>query len=121
MAERRMTKRIEGNTIIFTVGEEELSYNTDFLPAEIKNYLIPFGVGHKLGDSANLAKSEEEIKTCIQKTWDSLMAGNWSVRGEAKTKEPKISKKTILENIEKLPENERDMAKALLAQMGFEL
>ena len=123
MAAKKLGKKIEGSEIIFTVGDDEIRYNTAELPEEIRQKLVPFGCGHKLGDAAASAKTPEEIVTAIDKVWNGMVAGNWTTRvpGEPKEKAPKINLKTILENLAKLPEEQQEVAKTLLASMGITL
>lgn len=127
MSVKKLGKKIEGNEVVFTLGEadgEELRFDATTLPEEIKARLIPFAVGHKLGDAAASSKTVDEIKAAINRVWDALMANTWTsraptVEGEAKEKTPKISKKTILANLEKLPPEQQESAKILLAAMGI--
>lgn len=120
---KKLTKKIEGTDVLITVLgiEEEMVFNTGDLPAEIQSRLIPFGAGHKLGDSAASAKTPEDAAAAIKRVWEGLLAGEWSVRqpAEEKEKAPKISKKTILENLQNLPEDKREMAMELLKGMGI--
>ena len=121
MAAKKLGKKIEQNDVVFMIGEEEVRYDTTLLPQEVKDRLVPFGAGHKLGDSAASAKTPEDMKKNIQRVWDGMMESKWSTRvpGEEKEKTPKISQKTIMENLAKLPEEQQEAAKALLASMGI--
>ena len=121
MAAKKLGKKIEGTEVLFSLGKEELRYDSATLPQEMKDRLIVSGLGHKLGDSAAGAKTPEESKTNIERVWTNLMAGEWKTAREAseESKTPKISQKTILENLEKLPPEQQEAAKVLLAAMGF--
>ena len=124
MAAKKMTKRIEGTDVIISVLgiEGDLTFNTNDLSKEIQDRFIPFGLSHKLGDSAAAAKTPEDAKAAITRVWEGLLAGNWTTRTPAEEgaeKAPKISKKTILENLNNLPEDQREAAKVLLASMGI--
>ena len=123
MAAKKLGKKIEGTEVIFSIGEEEIRYDTATLPQDMKDHLIVSGAGHKLGDSAAGAKTPEESKAAIQKVWDGLMQSKWTTRipGEPGEKAPKLTKSAILANIEKLPVEQQEAAKALLAAMGFNL
>jgi len=128
MSKKKMGKAVEGTEVIFTFGEEgaeeEIRYDCATLPQEIQDRLAPFGLGHKLGDAAASSKTPEESKAAIQRVFEGLMDSKWTTRApaaEGAEKAPKISKKTILENIANLPESEREAAKALLAAMGIKL
>jgi hypothetical protein len=121
MAAKKLGKKIEQNEVVFNIGEEEVRYDTALLSQEVKDRLVVFGAGHKLGDSAASAKTPEDMKKNIQRVWDGMIAGNWSTRvpGEERERTPKISQKTILANLEKLPVEQQEAAKALLASMGI--
>ncbi len=121
MAAKKLGKKIEGTEVVFTFGEDEVRYDSAMLPPDMKDAFVPFGLGHKLGDSAASAKTTEEMKTAIDRVWNGLMESKWSTRtpGEAKEKKPAFSKKTILENLASLPEDQQEQAKALLASMGI--
>jgi hypothetical protein len=120
---KKLEKRIEGSDVIISVLgiEEPLVFNTGDLPQEIQNRLVPFGAGHKLGDSAASAKTPEESVEAIQKVWAGMLEGKWSTRTAAvpSEKAPKLTKSAILANLEKLPEDQREAAKAFLATLGF--
>jgi hypothetical protein len=123
MSAKKLGKKIEGTEVIFTIGEEEVRYDTATLPQDIQSRLVPFGCGHKLGDAAASSKTPEESKVAIQRVWEGLMEDKWTTRvpGEPKEKTPKISQKTILENLSKLPADQQEAAKALLASMGISI
>jgi len=123
---RKLSKKIEGNDVIISVLgiEGDMTFDSSALSEEIRARLVPFGLGHKLGDSAAGAKTPEEAKTAIQRVWDGMVAGNWKTRlpaEEGAEKAPKISQKTILANLEKLPPEQQEAARSLLAAMGFSL
>ena len=123
MAAKKLGKKIEGTEVLFTLGEEELRYDSTALNDEIKGRLITFGLGHKLGDAAASCKTPEESKAAIQRVYDGLLEGKWTTRAAAEESEkvPKISQKSIMANLEKLPPEQQEAAKALLAAMGFAL
>lgn len=87
------------------------------LPEDIKTQFGPFGLGHKLGDSA-AGKSGTEAEEAINRVWDGLMAGDWTVRAPAA---PKVSIKEIAENFQNLSDAEQDTARTLLASLGLEI
>ena len=61
-------------------------------------------------------KATEAVDFAINKVWDGLMAGNWSVRAPAAEK---ISKKSILDKYNAMPEGkEKVLAKGLLEELG---
>lgn len=118
MAKKKMEKSIEGGVItIAVVDGKEGAMNFAFtaLPDEIQTKLGPFGLSHKLGDSA-AGKSGVEAEEAIQKVWKGLMEGDWSVRAPAA---PKVSTKEITSNLEGLPEEERAKAIEVLKSLGI--
>lgn len=118
---KKLGKKVEGTDVIFQLQDEDLTFNSADLPQEMQNRLVPFGLGHKLGDAAATAKTPEEAKTAIQRVWDGMMESKWSTRTAAEPgeKAPKLTKSAILANLEKLPEDQREAAKAFLATLGF--
>lgn len=117
MAKRRLEKSIDGTVVRIKEIEsgEEMVFDFNELPADVQAKFGPFGLSHRLGDSA-AGKSGQEAVESIQKVWDGLVAGNWTVRAPAGEK---ITKKSVLENLDNLPDEEKEAAKALLAQLGI--
>lgn len=123
----KLGKKVEGQEAVFAVLEDdgeaytELRFNFGDLPTAIQEYLGPFGLGHKLGDSAASANTPEERVEAINRTWNALKAGEWSVRkpAEPKEKTPRVSKKAILDNLAALSPEEAAAAKAILAKLGM--
>lgn len=95
----------------------QMVFNFDDLPDEIKTYLGPFGLGHKLGDAA-AGRKGEEAEEAINRVWEGLMAGDWTVRAPAV---PKVSVKAIAENYELLSDAEKEAAKTLLEGLGIKI
>lgn len=126
---QKLSKKIEGTDVMFALLEEdgetykEIAFNFGDLPQNIQDYLGPFGLAHKLGDSAAASDNAEERLAAINRTWEALKAGDWSVRKAADPKEktPKVSKKAILENLAALSPEEAAAAKAILAKLGMVL
>lgn len=116
---KKLGKSIEGNIVKISEGTTEtvIEYDFDALPDAIKAKLGPFGLGHKLGDAA-AGKSGQAAIDSINKVWEGLMKNDWSVRAPAAEK---ITKSTIQDNMEKLSDDEKDAAKALLARLGIKL
>ena len=123
MAKKKMTKTFEGeqgNIIRITVldgnaGAMDFDFND--LPPEIQGKLGPFGLSHKLGDSA-AGKSGAEAEEAINKVFDGLKNGDWSVRAPAA---PKVSTKTIATNLDSLPKKERNAALEVLQRLGINI
>ena len=96
-------------------GEVEYDFST--LPADIQTKLGPFGLSHKLGDAA-AGKTGADAEDSIQKVWDGLMAGDWSVRAPAT---PKVSVKALVDKMSALPPEAQAQARALLASLGVDI
>jgi hypothetical protein len=117
---KKLEKNIEGSEVKITAlnglkGEMVFDFNT--LPDDIKNALGPFGLGHKLGDAA-AGKDAGDAEDAIQRVWEGLMAGDWSVRAPAT---PKVSIKELAANYANLEPEKQEAAKALLAQLGLKV
>jgi len=117
---KKMTKAIEGTVVKIEVlgGEKgEMHFDTAQLPEKIQTDLKPFGAGHKLGDAA-AGKKGVEAEEAINKVWEGLMAGDWTVRAPAA---PKIAVKTVQENFEKFSDEDKARASQLLQSLGINL
>ena len=117
---RRLLKEIDGTAIKITaIGGNNGEQTFDFasLPAEIQAALGPFGLSHKLGDAA-AGKQGSDAEEAIQKVFDGLMAGDWSVRAPAA---PKVSVKAVADNFTNLDAAEQEAAKALLTSLGIKI
>jgi hypothetical protein len=116
---KKLEKVIEGTIVKITEGitGEEMLFDFSDLPAGIQEKFGPFGLGHKLGDSA-AGKEGTEAVASINKVWDGLMKGDWSVRAPAAEK---ITKKGLADNISKLPAEEAAAIRASLAKLGIKL
>ncbi len=115
---KRLSKKIEGSVV--TITEHTTSTTTDYdfatLPDNIQALFGPFGMSSKLGDAAAGKKGEEAV-AAINKVWDGLCAGNWTVRAPAAEK---ISKSSIMSNFESMPEgSDKEKARELLANLGI--
>ena len=117
---RKLIKEIKDTAIVISVvGGNEGEKTFDFLelPEAIQEKLGPFGLNHKLGDAA-AGKSGVEAEEAIQRVWEGLMSGDWSVRAPAA---PKVSLKAVADNFSNLDEGEQEAAKALLASLGMKI
>lgn len=112
---KKLTKAIEGTEVVITVigVEGEMRFDAASLSESIQNKLIPFGLGHKLGDAA-AGREGLDAKAAIEKVWDGLMKEDWSVRAPAA---PKVNISDVKKNLANLSPEEQEKAKALLAQM----
>lgn len=115
--ERKLKKVIEGNVVKIreiTAGTD-LEFDFDALPDEIKGKLGPFGLSHKVGDSVAGIVGVEAVET-MKKTFESLMSGEWNVKG---TRGPSVSMAAINTGIDKLPEGERIAARQLMLKLNI--
>ena len=117
---KKLAKHIEGTIIQITVGggsKGEMLFDFSSLPADIQSKLGPFGLGHKLGDAA-AGKEGAEAEEAINKVFDGLMSGDWSVKAPAG---PRVSIKALAENVSKLDPASQEAAKALLTSLGVKI
>jgi hypothetical protein len=115
---RKLSKSIEGN--ILTIKEHTTDTVTDYdfstLPEGVQAMLGPYGLSSKLGDSAAGKKGQDAVDA-INKVWNGLMDGNWTVRAPAAEK---ISKNSILSRYEAMEEGaEKDATKMALIGLGI--
>lgn len=123
MAKKKMTKTFEGENqdiVRITILEGEkgaMDFDFKNLPPDIQAKLGPFGLSHKLGDSA-AGKSGVEAEEAITKVFEGLMNGDWSVRAPAA---PKVSTKTIANNLGTLSKKEQSAAVEVLQRLGIKI
>jgi hypothetical protein len=119
---KKLTKDLvtkPGSVVITVAGGEKGAMAFDFskLPNGIQEKFGPFGLGHKLGDSA-AGREGKDAESSIGKVWEGLMKGDWSVRAPAA---PKISVAEVAANFSKLTPKEQDVAKKLLESLGIKV
>ena len=117
---KKLAKEIEGEMVKITVGDGtkgEMVFLFTDLPADIQAKLGPFGLGHKLGDAA-AGKEGAEAEEAINKVFDGLKSGDWSVRAPAG---PRVSIKALADNVSKLDPASQEAAKALLTSLGVKI
>jgi hypothetical protein len=114
---KKLGKEIVGTVVKITEVVTNTAMEFDFtkLPKEIQEKFGPFGLSHKLGDSAAGASGQEAVDS-IKKVWDGLMKGDWSVRAP---QGEKVSLASVAANLGKLPPAEAAAAKALLEKLGL--
>ena len=115
---KKLSKIIEGTvvTIKELITEKTMQFDFSKLPAAIQTNLGPFGLGHKLGDAAAGREGQDAVDA-INKVFNGLMAGDWSIRVPAAEK---ITKSSILEKVNAMPEGkEKTLAEGLLKKMGL--
>jgi hypothetical protein len=70
----------------------------------------------KLGDAAAGKKGQDAVDA-INKVWEGLVSGNWSVRAPAAEK---ISKNSIMEKFNAMPEGkEKKLTESILKNLGI--
>jgi hypothetical protein len=116
---KKLAKVIEGNIVTITeaVTGSTLKFNFSDLPSDIQTKFGPFGLGHKLGDSA-AGKSGQEAVDSINKVWDGLKSGDWNVRAPAGEK---VSLQGIWDKVKSLPAKEKASAINSLKGLGIDL
>ena len=115
---KKLAKEIEGSVVKISVdGGAPMEFDFAALPKDIRVKFGPFGLGHKLGDSA-AGKSGAEAEESINKVWEGLMSGDWTTRAPAA---PKLTKKNIAEGLGNLSGDEAEAARALLAKLGINI
>ena len=113
---KKLSKVIEGTIVTLTVdGFAPVSYDFATLPEDIQAKFGPFGMGHKLGDSA-AGKEGQDALDAIAKVFAGLESGDWTVRAPAAVK---VSLSDIKANLANLSDAEREQAQALLASLGM--
>jgi hypothetical protein len=117
---KKLAKEIEGEMIKITAlggSKGEMVFLFSDLPADIQAKLGPFGLGHKLGDAA-AGKEGLEAEEAINKVFDGLKSGDWSVKAP---QGPRVSIKALAENVSKLDPASQEAAKALLTSLGVKI
>ena len=117
---KKLDKNIEESVVTIacadgTQGTMSFDFNT--LPEDIKTKFGPFGLGHKLGDAA-AGKQGPEAEEAIQKVWEGLMNGDWSVKAP---QGPRVSVKALAEKVGALDPASQEQAKALLTSLGVKI
>lgn len=111
--------KYEGKIAITVLGGDkgEMIFDPNELSVEIQDKFIPFGISHKLGDSA-AGRSGTEAEDAILRVWEGLKKGDWSVRAPA---QPKVALNDIAMNFDKLSDEEKAAAAPLLKSLGIDI
>jgi hypothetical protein len=117
MAAKRLQKVIEGTVLKVNEIESGEAREYDFakLPADIQAKFGPFGLSHRIGDASAGKKGKEAVEA-MDKVWNGLLDGNWTVRAPAGEK---LTKKGLLDKVDQMNPKEQAAAKALLAKLGL--
>jgi len=114
---KKLSKVIAGNVLTITesITGSVLTFDAATLPTGIQANLMPYGLSQKLGDAA-AGKEGKEAVEAINKVWEGLVKGDWSVRAPAAEK---ITKSSMLDIYNALPEGkEKQVLKGLLVKIG---
>jgi len=117
---KKLAKSIAGNVLTITesITGTVMTFDAEKLPATIQANLMPYGMSQKLGDAAAGKKGQVAVDA-INKVWEGLMKGDWSVRAPAAEK---ISKNDILATYNAMPEGkEKVVFKGLLEKLGVKV
>jgi hypothetical protein len=115
---KKLAKVIEGNvlTIKEAITNTTLVFDAGKLPEAIQKNLMPYGLSQKLGDAAAGREGQDAVDA-IKKVWEGLMKGDWSTRAPAAEK---VSKKSILDKFNAMPEGpEKKAARNILQSLGL--
>ena len=114
---KKLSKVIEGTVLTITesVTGSVLKFDFAKLPEAIQTSFGPYGMSQKLGDAA-AGKSGQTAVDSINKVFEGLMKGDWTVRAPAAEK---ISKNDIMASYNAMPEGkEKVVFKGLLVKLG---
>lgn len=117
---RKLQKEVDydGGVVKITVlsVNKTLECSVADLPKDIVKKLVPLAINHRIGDAAAGRDGDEAFES-MEKVWNALKAGDFSVKAPAGAKLP--SKKAISENLSNLSEAEQKKARALLEKIGL--
>lgn len=116
--DKKLTKSIEGSVVtIEAVGGEKgaQSFDVADLPANVQEALVPFGLSHKLGDAA-AGRKGTEAEEAIQKVWDGLLKGDWTVRAPAM---PKVKMSDVKNALADMSPEDAAAARELMKKLGL--
>lgn len=114
---KKLSKVINGNVLTITeaVTGAVLTFDAGSLPEAIQANLMPYGLSQKLGDAA-AGKEGQEAVDSINKVWEGLSKGDWSVRAPAGEKITKQGLVSAYEEMEDGPQ--KDAMKSLLVKLN---
>jgi len=115
---KKLSKGIVGNVLTITesITGTTLTFDAGTLPESIQKNLMPYGLSQKLGDAAAGREGKDAVDA-INKVWEGLLKGDWSVRAPAA---PKIDVNGILANYNAMPDGKlKDKATEWLKSVGL--
>lgn len=115
---KKLSKIIEGSiiTIVEAVTGTTLKFDVNTLPEAIQTNLKYHGASQKLGDAAAGREGQEAVNA-INKVWEGLAKGDWSVRAPAAEK---VSIKDLAGKVAAMADGkDKKMAEELLRKLGI--
>ena len=115
---KKLSKVVEGSviTIVEAVTGTTLKFDVNTLPEAIQTNLKYHGASQKLGDAAAGREGQEAINA-INKVWEGLAKGDWSVRAPAAEK---VSIKDLAGKVAAMADGkDKKMAEELLRKLGI--
>lgn len=115
---KKLSKVIENGilTIKESITNSTLTFDPAGLSADIQKNLMYHGLSQKLGDAAAGREGKDAVDS-INKVWEGLVKGDFTIRVPAAEK---VSKKSILDKFNAMPDGkEKDRAAAALKALGL--
>jgi len=115
---KKLSKVVEGSviTIVEAVTGTTLKFDVNTLPEAIQTNLKYHGASQKLGDAAAGREGQEAVNA-INKVWEGLAKGDWSVRAPAAEK---VSIKDLAGKVAAMADGkDKKMAEELLRKLGI--
>jgi hypothetical protein len=116
--DRKLEKSVEGTVVTINAlggAKGAVAFDASTLPQNVQDALIPFGLSHKLGDAA-AGRTGADAEEAIQKVWEGLVAGDWSVRTPAA---PKIKITEVKNALANMSDEEATAARELMKKLGI--
>lgn len=115
---KKLSKGVEGSVITIkeAITGTELMFDVNELPEAIQTNLKYHGGLQKLGDAA-AGKEGQEAVDSINKVWEGLLKGDWTVRAPAAEK---VSLKDLAGKVAAMADGaEKNAAEELLRKLGI--
>lgn len=115
---KKLSKVMEGSVLVVKeLGTNSIiRYDSTKLNAEVQKHLFYHGLEQKIGDAA-AGKSGKDAVDSMNKVWEGLLKGDWTVRAPAGEK---ITKSSVLDKFNAMPEGKaKEQAKAALIALGL--
>jgi len=119
---RKLQKEIDYDNGVVTITVvstgDKVVCDASKLPKDIQKKLVPLALNHRIGDAA-AGKDGTEAAESMQKVWDALVNGDFTVKAPAGSKLP--NKTQLREAVGNLKGKEAEAANALLAKLGIQI